>query len=122
MFHAQVIDGSFVPLQDYVVLRRVAPKKEKGGILLPTAAHEYGPCRVMAVGPGRTTAHGVIIPCELKVGQYVYIQGFVEGELKFKLNGEEVYGIRERHINCVLEGYEEKPEKKVVTSNRKRAA
>lgn len=116
MFHSHNVKGTFRPLQDFVILRPVpeATIKEKGGIHLPSTAHEYGRCEVMAVGPGVRTSIGVLVPCEIKVGEFVYIQKFVEGEMAFHLNGQKVYAIRERHINVMIEGFEtpKRPPKK----------
>lgn len=106
MHHSLKVTGQFKPLQDWVILRPIKEDESRGGILLPDSAREYGRCEVMAVGPGfRSYANGVygpLFPCELKVGQFVFIQKFVEGELKFELNGHPVYAIRERHINCAI--------------------
>ena len=92
MFANLQLKGTFKPLQDWVILRPIREKK-KGSLYLPDAVHEYGRCPVVAVGP----------LCSLKVGEVVYIQRFVDGEFKFELNGEMVYGIREKHLNVVIE-------------------
>lgn len=109
MFHSHEIKGDFRPIQDWVILAPEKPKAaKKGEIVRPDiAAREYGPCRVVAVGPGfrayRDGVYGPLFPSELKPGMRVWIQRFVEGELKFRLNGEEVYAIRERHLNLVVD-------------------
>lgn len=118
MFNTTDIKGAFTPLQDWVILKRVKEEVDKtkkvGGILLPDSSYEkqakYGKCLVVAVGKGRTTILGVLIPCEVKQGDVVMLQGFVEGEYKFRLNGEDVYAIRERHLNVLWD--EPKPPKK----------
>ena len=79
MFHSHRITGKFTPLQDYVILKPLKePETTKGGILIPDAARQYGRCEVMAVGPGRRTSLGVLVPNELKVGQFVFIQQVLE--------------------------------------------
>jgi|SRR5882672_469786 len=94
MFQSLQIKGTIRPLQDWVVLEVIKePAKTKGGILLPENAREYGRCPVVAVGPR----------CDLKVGDVVYIQKFVEGEVKFELNGKSVYMSREKHLNLTIE-------------------
>ena len=94
MFHALQIKGKFRPLQDWLVLKPIKePAKTAGGIVLPENARSYGRCPVVAAGPD----------CELKPGDTVFIQKFVEGEFRFNLNGNDVYCIRERHCNCVVE-------------------
>lgn len=114
MFHAHNIEGAFRPLQDWVILAPIKedPKNRKrGGILLPDRVEDYGRCRVVAVGAGHQPYDGkngsykpALIRTELKVGEFVYIQKFVEGEMKFVLNGETVFAIRERHLNVTISG------------------
>lgn len=92
MFHSHQIKGRIVPVQDYLILRPVREKEIRKGILLPDNVENYGHCPVVAAGP----------KCQLKKGDTVYIQKFVEGELKFELNGKTVYAIRERHVNVAI--------------------
>lgn len=112
MIGATQINGNFRPLHDWVVLRRLKDAKDnvRGGLLLPenVKLHEYGRCEVVSVGPGIRPCpggvfYGPLIPCELKPKQHVYIQKFVEGEVKFELNGEEVFLVRERHLNVTID-------------------
>lgn len=109
MLHSHEITGEFRPLQDWVVL---APEEveQKGSILLPEICRQnyYRRCRVVAVGPGflpyANAVYGrQVIPTELKVGQYVYLQGYVDGEQQFRLNGEDVFMVRERHLSLTIE-------------------
>lgn len=108
MFHAHEIKGEFRPLQDWVILAPVKEKERKrGGVVLPDRVEDYGRCRVVAAGPGfrsyKDGVYGPLFPSELKPGEFVYVQKFVEGELKFRLNGEDVYAIRERHLNVKID-------------------
>lgn len=111
MFYSHQIMGKFRPLQDWVILKPLVKKgapRERGGILLPDKVEDYGRCEVVAIGAGRLPYHdGVygsrVIPTELKVGEQVFIQRFVEGEFRFQLNGETVFAIRERHLNVTIE-------------------
>ena len=86
MFNSHEITGEIAPVQDYLVLRPIREDEKVGDLYLPDNARKYGCCPVVAVGP----------KCELRAGDTVYIQRFVEGELKFNLNGKTVYAIRER--------------------------
>lgn len=110
MINATQIRATFRPLHDWVVLKPIEEKERlRGGILLPSRVEDYGRCEVVAVGPGLRPCrdgvfYGPLVPTELKVGQFVFIQKFVEGELKFELNGEKVYLIRERHLNVTIDG------------------
>ena len=92
MFHSHEIKGTIVPIQDYLILRPIKEDEVQGGIHIPDNARNYGLCPVIAAGP----------KCQLKAGDTVYIQKFVEGELKLTLNGDQVYAIRERHVNVAL--------------------
>lgn len=94
MFQALEIKGNIRPLQDWLVVQpEKIPEEEKGGILVPANMRDFGRCPIVAVGP----------KCELKVGDVVYQQRFVEGEFKFLLNGKLVYMMRERHANLTIE-------------------
>lgn len=122
MFYSFKITGKFRPLQDWVILRPIKEKaKDRGGIELPDNLAVYGRCEVMAVGPGRRPYRdGIygpnILPTELKPGQFVFIQKFVEGEMKFNLNGQDVYALRERTLNLTIE---DDPEEVVIAQEEK---
>jgi chaperonin GroES len=93
MFGAQQFTGTLRPMQDWLILRPIKEAKTTlGGIELPDTARQYGRCPVVAAGPD----------CLLKKRQVVWIQNFVEGEFRFELNGQMVYAIRERHVNCIV--------------------
>src|SRR6187551_1515982 len=96
MFHSHNIECSeFRPLQDWLIL---APEKVdgemKGGIFVPANPHAFGKCQVLAAGPD----------CSLTLKDTVWMQKFVEGELKFALNGVPCYAIRERRVNVAIKG------------------
>ena len=123
MFHSHEITcKAFRPLQDWVILKPL-PEKERvrGGVLLPDNVQDYIGHEIVAIGPGRLKYDGanalygdVLIPTELKVGEYVYLQKFCEGEFQFVLNGEKVFAIRERHLNLTLDpSAVDKPKKKL---------
>lgn len=100
------IHGTFRPLQDWVVLKRVEEgEKIDKGILIPKSAemHEYGRCMVVAVGPGTRGVFGHLKATELKLGDVVLLQRFVDGAFKFTLNGHKVFAVREQHLNVTLE-------------------
>lgn len=113
MHQSQEVIGSVRPLQDYVLLKPVKEEEKiRGGILLPQNIMDYGRCEVVAVGRGVVTSMGVLVPNELKVGDFVYIQKFADGDLQFRLNGERVFCIRERHLNCAIDAPPKKGKKK----------
>ena len=55
-------------------------EKTKTGILLPETAEKERPeqGKVIAVGPGRRTDEGKIIPLEVKAGEKVFLQNTVQ--------------------------------------------
>lgn len=92
MFHSHELKGPIVPVQDYLILRPIRQDEIVKGILIPDGMQNYGMCPVVAAGP----------KCQLKKGDIVYIQKFVEGEFKFTLDDVLVYAIRERHVNVAI--------------------
>jgi len=73
------------PLSDYILIEPITmEEKTKSGILLPDTAEkersEQG--RVIAVGPGRKTAAGKIIPIDVKVGDKVLFNKYGPNEIK----------------------------------------
>ena len=61
------------PLHDRVLLERVAESEEKvGGIIIPdTAKEKPQQGKVIAVGNGRVTDKGDVLPLDVKVGDTV---------------------------------------------------
>jgi len=73
------------PLSDYILIEAITmEEKTKSGILLPDTAEkersEQG--RIIAVGPGRKTAAGKIIPIDVKVGDKVLFNKYGPNEIK----------------------------------------
>ena len=95
----------FRPLQDWVILERL-PDKKAGAVFIPEKArlHMYGRCKVVAIGPGVVTSHGVRVPCDLKKGSIVGLQNFVDdsANYQFTLNGKKVFAVRERHLSVTV--------------------
>ncbi|MDY0132122.1 MAG: co-chaperone GroES [Desulforegulaceae bacterium] len=91
------------PLQDRVVVKRTEePTKTKGGIIIPdTAKEKPSEGEVVAVGNGRVTNEGKIIPMELKVGDKVLFSKYGGHELK--LDGEEYIIMGQDDIYAVVE-------------------
>ena len=77
------------PLGDRVVLRPVERQEQtKGGIYIPDTAKERpNEGEVIAVGPGRTTPEGKVIPLDLKAGDHVIYSKF--SGVEFTEDGEE---------------------------------
>lgn len=91
------------PLHDRVVVRRIdADTQTLGGIILPDNATEKPDQGVvLAVGQGRRTEAGTIIPMSLKENDRVLF-GKASGQI-VKVQGEEVLVLKEEEIFAVIE-------------------
>lgn len=86
------------PLHDRLLVRRMSEdEKTAGGIIIPDSAKEK-PQRgkVVAVGKGRVTEDGKVLPLDVKEGDNVLFGKYSGTELK--LNGEEYLMIREEDV------------------------
>lgn len=92
----------FRPLFDRILIERIETVEEKtaGGIIIPDAAKEKAQTgRVIAVGNGRVTTEGHVIPCQVKVGDMVFFSkyaGTEAGDTMMVIREEEVLGIIEQ--------------------------
>ena len=94
----------FRPLQDRVIVKRVAEEeKTKGGIIIPDTAKEKPiEGRVIAVGNGKVLEDGKVRPLDVKAGDRILFTKYAGTEIK--LDGEEHLIIREEDILGVVEG------------------
>ena len=72
-------------LSDHVLIEpRKEKEKTKGGILLPQSAEKDRPeeGRVIAVGPGKKTSSGKVIPLDVKPGNKVLFTKYGPNEIK----------------------------------------
>jgi len=92
------------PLQDRIIVKRIAEEeKTKGGIIIPdTAKEKPQEGKVVAVGKGKISDEGKLIPLEVKVGDRVLFGKYSGSEIK--LEGEEHLIIREEDVLGVIEG------------------
>lgn len=75
------------PLSDHVVIEPLKrEEKTESGILLPETAEKERPeqGRVVAVGPGKKTDDGKVIPVEVKEGDVVLFTKYGPNEVKVK--------------------------------------
>ncbi len=90
------------PLADRVVIKpSKAEEMTKGGIIVPDTAKEkpvWGD--VIAVGPGRTSDDGKLIPMEIKVGDKVLYGKYSGTEVT--MEGDELLIMRENDIFAVM--------------------
>ncbi len=92
------------PLGDRVVVKP-KPKEErtKGGVILPDTASKERPMQgeVIAVGPGRRTDDGKMIPLSVEVGQQVLFAKYSGTE--FKIDDEEYLILQERDLLGIIQ-------------------
>ncbi len=86
------------PLGDRVILKAVEAKEvKKSGIIIPeTAKEKPQEAEVIAVGKGRTTEDGKLIPMEVKAGDHVLYGKYSGTEIK--INDEEYLIMREEDV------------------------
>jgi chaperonin GroES len=87
-----------IPLHDRVLVKRLeAEETTKGGIIIPdTAKEKPQEAQVIAVGQGRVSEDGKVIPLEVKKGDKVLIGKFSGTEVT--IEGEEHVILREEEI------------------------
>jgi chaperonin GroES len=92
------------PLQDRVIVRRLEEEeKTKGGIIIPdTAKEKPQEGKVIAVGKGKITEEGKVIPLDVKVGDKILFGKYSGTEIK--IEGEEHLIMREEDILGIIEG------------------
>ena len=91
------------PMNDRIIVRRSEEeiKTTAGGIIIPDSAKERPQLgEIVAVGPGRKSTDGKIIPLDLKVGQMVYHSKY--GGTEVKIDGEEYLILREDDVLAVI--------------------
>ena len=91
------------PLHDRVIVKRLYnERKTASGIVIPeSAAEKPDQGEVLAVGPGKKTEDGKVLPVDVKVGDKILF-GKYAGQT-VKVDGEEVLVIREEEILAVIQ-------------------
>lgn len=91
------------PLHDRVIVKRLDnERKTASGIVIPeSAAEKPDQGEVVAVGPGKKTDDGKVLPVDLKAGDKVLF-GKYAGQ-SVKVDGEELLVIREDEILAVIQ-------------------
>jgi len=92
------------PLQDRVIVKRLEEEeKTKGGIIIPdTAKEKPQEGKIVAVGKGKITEDGKVIPLDVKVGDKILFGKYSGTEIK--IEGEEHLIMREEDILGIIEG------------------
>ena len=91
------------PMQDRIIVKRVEEETmTAGGIFIPETAKEK-PMKgeIVAVGNGKKTEDGKVIPLDVKVGEKVLFGKYSGTEIK--IEGEEFLIMREDDILGVME-------------------
>jgi len=92
------------PLSDHILIEPIKEEeKTKSGILLPESAEKEKPEQglVVAVGPGKKTEDGKIIPVNIKPGQKVLFTKYGPNEIK--VEDKEYLIAREEDILAIIE-------------------
>ena len=92
------------PLHDRLLIKRIEEKETvKGGIIIPdTAKEKPQEGEVIAVGNGKKTEEGKIVPLDVKAGDQILFGKYSGTEIK--LDEQEYLILREDEVLGVLEG------------------
>ncbi len=92
------------PLHDRIIVERLEEEtKTAGGIIIPdTAKEKPQQGKVIAVGKGKKTEDGKILPLDVKVGDKILFGKYSGTEIK--LDGKEFLMMREDDVLGVIEG------------------
>ena len=91
------------PLHDRILIKRIEEKETvKGGIIIPdTAKEKPQEGEVIAVGGGKKTEEGKVIPLDVKAGDRILFGKYSGTEIK--IENEEYLIIREEEVLGVIE-------------------
>ncbi|OGZ73841.1 MAG: co-chaperone GroES [Candidatus Staskawiczbacteria bacterium RIFCSPLOWO2_01_FULL_38_12b] len=92
------------PLSDHILIEPIKEEeKTKSGIFLPDTAQKEKPEQgmVIAVGDGKKTDDGKIVPVSVKAGQKVLFTKY--GPSEIKLEGKEYLIAREDDILAIID-------------------
>ena len=95
---------NFRPLHDRILIKRIEEKEAvKGGIIIPdTAKEKPQEGEVIAVGNGKKTEDGNIIPLDVKAGDRILFGKYSGAEIK--MDGQEFLILREEEVLGIIEG------------------
>jgi chaperonin GroES len=91
------------PLHDRILIKRIEEKETvKGGIIIPdTAKEKPQEGEVIAVGNGKKTEEGKVIPLDVKAGDRILFGKYSGTEIK--IDDQEYLILREEEVLGVLE-------------------
>lgn len=92
------------PISDHILIEPIKEEeKTKTGILLPETAEKEKPeqGKIIAVGPGRKTSSGKIVPLSVRAGQTVLFSKCGPNEIK--VDDKEYLIAKEEDILAIIE-------------------
>ena len=94
----------FNPLHDRILIKRIEEKETaKGGIIIPDSAKEkQQEGEVIAVGNGKKTEEGKILPLDVKAGDRILFGKYSGTEIK--IDNHEYLIFKEEDVLGVVEG------------------
>ena len=96
------------PLHDRIIVERLEEEtKTAGGLIIPdTAKEKPQQGKVIAVGKGKKTEDGKVLPLDVKVGDKILFGKYAGTEIK--IEGHEFLMMREDDVLGVVEGGKKK--------------
>ena len=95
---------NFRPLHDRILIKRIEEKETvKGGIIIPdTAKEKPQEGEVVAVGNGKMTEDGKVVPLDVKAGDRILFGKYSGTEIK--IDSKEYLILKEEEVLGVVEG------------------
>jgi chaperonin GroES len=95
---------NFRPLHDRILIKRIEEKETvKGGIIIPDSAKEKPQeGEVVAVGNGKMSEDGKVVPLDVKAGDRILFGKYSGTEIK--IDNEEYLILKEEEVLGVVEG------------------
>ena len=96
--------AKLTPLHDRVVIRRIEEAETtRGGIIIPDSAKDKPQeGEIVAVGRGKVSEEGKVLPLNVKEGDRVLFGKYAGTEVK--IDGEELLIMREEEVLGILSG------------------
>ena len=95
---------NFRPLHDRILIKRIEEKETaKGGIIIPdTAKEKPQEGEVIAVGNGKMSEDGKVVPLDVKAGDRILFGKYSGTEIK--IDSKEYLILKEEEVLGVVEG------------------
>jgi len=95
---------NFRPLHDRILIKRIEENETvKGGIIIPdTAKEKPQEGEVVAVGNGKMSEDGKVVPLDVKAGDRILFGKYAGAEIK--IDNEEFLILKEEEVLGVVEG------------------